>query len=151
MQDGIGQPDPLWTVKGLLRAGADAIQMVAPAEGKPDQHFAYTYHTLVTAFDEAFSVATAGIALRLLVSSLHAGEAVNMGPLLDLVREADEHAAAAALVEVAVAPDLASCAAAGLNYTHRQVRTGHALVYRLRDCILPVLAPVLTMPADGQL
>lgn len=45
-----------------------------------------------------------------------------MGPLLDLVRETDKHAAAAALVEVAVAPDLASCAAAGLNHAHRQVR-----------------------------
>ena len=75
-----------------------------------------------------------------------------MGPFMDLVREANEHAAAAALVEVAVAPDLASCAAAGLNHAHRQVRgTGHALVSRLRYCILPVLAPVLTMPADSQL
>lgn len=76
-----------------------------------------------------------------------------MGPLMDLVREADEHAAAAALVEVAVAPDLASCAAAGLNHAHRQVRgTDNSItVNRLRYCILSVLAPVLTMPADGQL
>lgn len=36
--------------------------------------------------------------------------------------DADRHAAAAALVEAVVAPDLAASAAAGLNYAHVQVR-----------------------------
>jgi hypothetical protein len=37
VQDGIQQPDPLWTVTGILNAGANAIQMVAPAEGEAAQ------------------------------------------------------------------------------------------------------------------
>ncbi len=39
-----------------------------------------------------------------------------------LMAEADRHAAASALVQAIVAPDLAACAAAGLNHAHVQVR-----------------------------
>lgn len=43
------------------------------------------------------------------------------GALGDLVQEAERHAAAAALVEVLVAPDVAATAAAGLNAALMQV------------------------------
>ena len=44
----------------------------------------------------------------------------------ELMTEADRHAASAALVEAVVAPDLAACAAAGLNHAHMQVRALNA-------------------------
>lgn len=39
-----------------------------------------------------------------------------------LVREAERHGAAAGLVEAVVAPDVAACAAAGLNIAHIKVK-----------------------------
>ena len=38
-----------------------------------------------------------------------------------LVREAESHGAAAGLVEAVVVPDVAACAAAGLNHDHIEV------------------------------
>jgi len=52
----------------------------------------------------------------------HAGEeGLSVDGFGKLMEEAERHAASAALVEAFVAPDLAACAAAGLNYSLLQV------------------------------
>ena len=45
-----------------------------------------------------------------------------LGFLEGLLREAERHAAAAGLVEAVMAPDVAACAAAGLNSAHIEVK-----------------------------
>ena len=66
-----------------------------------------------------------------------------LGFLEGLLREAERHAAAAGLVEAVVAPDVAACAAAGLNSAHIEVKRTLTQSHRI-TCSFQVPVPCLS-------